>query len=1492
MAVLLLAIVLPVAFYIFLSSDWTQRRIRDVAQEEVSKLLGADVSIGHVELRPFSRLHLCEIELKDDHDSVACHIQKIEARIETFEFLLSHRLVVDYVTIDSLTGRIYRESPSSPLNIQGIISHLASQPKKSAESRIDLSLHSLSLRNAVFSYDILSEPATPGRFNPSHLHFSDIDLTAYAPKISNEAYTMELRHLSCSEASGLELQNLSFQFSLSPTELFLSDFEVSLPGSHIQLASLRAPLPRGIRSLPMLMSEIPVDVRILSGSEIYLPDLQAFSNELSKFPTSIGLRADATVARDSLILRSFSARTSDSGIEAMVSGNAYGLSNPDSLEFRDISFQIDAPAASLTTLAYNAGIKVAAPVAQTLSRLHKVQINGTADGTLTSGTSDITLSSSAGHVVFITDYHRRHENTYQLKGTAGVDFSKIDILFPHSDLSALVAQSNFTLLTGKAKPEGKGEILIDEIVLKGHRYQDILINADYSAGALIASATSGNQGADFDVQLALTPLSAREKELQLNAKINSFAPNALSLTSSLPGYSLSTSINSNLHIGNSADSHRHEEIFGNIDLKNFKFLNPVGDGVSMPSINIGIDTANPRGGLTIDSDLLSGEISGYLVPSTLVSDILEITHRCLPQLVPEASGSLNNNFNFDLTIDKASGLCHMLNLPIDIVHAVTLSGQVNADTGYASVAIDAPWLMQGDKVIENTSVSAFLNGATTQSSVYATTYMPTKKGPMSLIAHLDGHPGNVATAIDWEIHRAIPINGKIDFNTSFSRTDSGLFAVDLDMHPGTITFGQDVWQLAPSSIRYFDKNLTVNNFKLSTPTQEITVNTASSLSGDDNLVVSLSNVALIDIFETLEINNALIGGRATGQVMAADIFSGRPKIYSPGLNVKDISYNYCVLGDALVKMNFDNDKAAFVLDADIVNDQGLHSSIYGSITPATEQLDITFLADRVKVGFLRPFMSAFASDIKGYATGKAHLFGTFKYIDLEGDLFADSVQVKIDFTNTWYTATDSIRIRPGEINLKDIKITDVEGNTALLNGYVRHTFFSAPVFDFAITDADDFLCYNVTEKISPDWYGKIYGDGTAHVHGVPGVVDISVNMATRARSVFTFVLSDMEVADEFSFIEFRDVTPVAMIDSITEVSTIPKEVLDYRARQNQAGQDSPTAFNLDIQVDVTPQAQVVIVMDPVGGDRIRAYGNGNLRMTYGSVANDLRMYGTYTLERGDYNFTLQDIIIKDFMIQPGSSITFRGDPYSAQLDLQAVYAVNANLSDLDESFLSDKELNRTKVPVHALMKVSGDMRQPSIAFDLNFPTLTSDTYRKVRSIVSTDEMMNRQIIYLLALNKFYTPDYMSSTTRGNELFSVASATLGSQLSNMLGKLSDNWSIAPNLRSEKGDFSDIEVDLTLSSTLLNNRLLFNGNLGYRDKSLNTNRFVGDFDIEYLLNRRGTWRLKAYNRYNDQNYYLRTALTTQGIGIMYRRDFDKMFNFLKFLKPKRSENASEK
>ena len=328
----------------------------------------------------------------------------------------------------------------------------------------------------------------------------------------------------------------------------------------------------------------------------------------------------------------------------------------------------------------------------------------------------------------------------------------------------------------------------------------------------------------------------------------------------------------------------------------------------------------------------------------------------------------------------------------------------------------------------------------------------------------------------------------------------------------------------------------------------------------------------------------------------------------------------------------------------------------------------------------------------------------------------------------------------------------------------------------------------------------------------------------------------------------------------------------------QEENSEPSDYNIDLQGDITPDVAITVVMDPVGGDHIKATGNGHMRLTYNNNG-ELETYGKYTLDKGTYTFTLQDVIIKDFTIRDGSSISFQGDPYAATLDLEAAYSLNAFLPDLDKTFGSDQDLKRKNVPVHALLRANGIISQPDISFDLEFPSLTSETYHKVKSIISTDEMMNRQIIYLLALNRFYTPEYTGTTTNQNEIItSVASSTIAGQLSNILGKMTDNLSIAPNFRTDRG-FSDMEVDVALSSQLLNNRLLLNGNFGYRDNTYSTSNtnFIGDFDLEYLLNSKGTFRLKAYNHFNDQSYYLRNelrnALTTQGVGIVWKHDFDK-------------------
>lgn len=1482
LTLLLLVVALPTGMYVVLSTPWAQDKIRDVACSQLTSLLGTPVEIGRVDYHPFNTLSVTDICVRDATGRPALEVGRLSARFEFWHFLRTHRLVFDYALVDALQLSVSRAAPDRPLNIQPVIDRLKPKHPGNTPTQFDLKIGTVVIRAARLRYDVASIPDSTDTFNPAHILVSDLNLHAYLRNARPNYVDAKLESLSFKEKSGFELRDFTADVLYSPEVIDLRTFTMRLPDTGINLKPIRLALDSSM-SLADNIRRAEFRLQPQSPWQISTADFACLTPELGSIDLTATVDFDITASTQMVTLHSLKL---DDSHGARVNLSAV-ISRPDSINGMHASATLNSLNISAADGADIMG-HISPAAARYIGRTGGIGARGSIDFTMRRAALDIGVDVGTGHI--------------DIDGTASTSDRYHNIAFDGkvaiANISAGTIISEPRLGAISANATGKGHIRNGRVDAEGsldiisaswldHTYSDINVQGSYSPDGTSLSINSSDPDAAFVIAIDAAT-GKHDKALDLTLDLHRLDPAALGL---MPA---EKTITGHGRLEASLTGSDVDDIGGFVRLHDISLVNARDERLDIQSIAVEADRSSVPETVTISSDFLNGTIQGSINPSTLPAIIRDMASHIVPSLF-SADESLHrhlteteshNDFTVDLTLANAENLTQFMHLPVQVIYPVDIDMHLSSATGLASFTLDAPYLQQGDKIIDSTVIGATVSTVENRATLYATTHLPTKKGPMTAILGISGAGSRFDTQIDWQIDRKIPLNGRISFATDLSRSESGTVCVSTHFNPGTINFGDDVWSIKQSDITWCDHTLAVNGFGLAADSQSISIDGVASKQPDDTVTVKLDHINLISIFETLEIDNALIGGTATGTFTASQALSGLPLLDTDNLHVDNISYNYCTIGDADITARWDNERQSFFLDADIVNPEGQHSRISGDIFPLKESLDLKFDAQHVKVGFMKPFMAAFTSDVSGYVSGNARLFGTFKDIDMEGDVFAEDLKLKIDFTNTTYSATDSIHIRPGRIDLHDITLHDVNGHTALLNGVLTHDYFHRPEFEFHITDARDFLSYNVTSKLNPDWYGTVYGNGGATVKGRPGEINIGVDMRTAAGSTFTFVLSDQLEAEQYSFITFNDVTEYSVEEKMMQTGDTPQAVLDFQQRMRDKAADKPSNYIMDIRVDITPQAQIILVMDPVGGDRIRANGSGDLRMTYNADENDLRMYGTYTLEHGSYNFTLQDIIIKDFTIEPGSTITFRGDPYSAQLDLEAVYQVNANLSDLDKSFTQDKDLNRTNVPVQALMKVSGDMRQPDLDFDLRFPTLTSDTYRKVRSIISTDDMMNRQIIYLLALNRFYTPDYMESTTKGNELFSVASSTISSQLSSMLGKLSDNWSIAPNLRSDRGDFSDVEVDVALSSRLLNNRLLFNGNFGYRDKSLNSNQFIGDFDIEYLLNPRGTWRLKAYNRYNDQNYYVRTATTTQGVGIMFRRDFDLMFH----KRRKKKDNAA--
>lgn len=285
------------------------------------------------------------------------------------------------------------------------------------------------------------------------------------------------------------------------------------------------------------------------------------------------------------------------------------------------------------------------------------------------------------------------------------------------------------------------------------------------------------------------------------------------------------------------------------------------------------------------------------------------------------------------------------------------------------------------------------------------------------------------------------------------------------------------------------------------------------------------------------------------------------------------------------------------------------------------------------------------------------------------------------------------------------------------------------------------------------------------------------------------------------------------------------------------------------------------------------------------------MFGTYNIDQGMYKLSMQEIIRKDFALNAGSTVTFAGDPYQANLDVQAVYTVNSvSLNDLSP----DASLSQGTVKVNCLMNLTGSLANPDIKFDLELPTVSEEDRELVRSATSTEEQMNTQIIYLLGIGKFYTYDYANNQGQSsNATSSLAFNTLSGQLNNMLSQWMDNknWNLGANLSTGEKGWTDVEAQAILSGRLLNNRLLINGNFGYRENVLANTNFIGDFEAIWLLTRSGDFRLRAYNQTNDR-YFTKSTLTTQGIGFVYKKDFDKWNELFQWVVRNRNKKKTEK
>ena len=711
--------------------------------------------------------------------------------------------------------------------------------------------------------------------------------------------------------------------------------------------------------------------------------------------------------------------------------------------------------------------------------------------------------------------------------------------------------------------------------------------------------------------------------------------------------------------------------------------------------------------------------------------------------------------------------------------------------------------------------------------------------------------------------------------------------LDVTLEPTQLLYNSEQVQLSGAHLmQNEDGDYVIENFKLSGKSQELAASGSLGKGGKKDLTISLKHFDLDQVLGGFEKNYMHFGGQATGNIFV----SSEPDllIKTDSLYVQNFSYIDTLLGNAFLSAEVQIPQKFATISADITTD-----SIYKSHAEFDLQLDspttmdLRVDPDHLPLGFINNWTGSILQQFSGRITGPVRLFGDFDHLQLTGHPYLDG-RFTHDLIGAHFHIADTVHLEPNLIYVEKAYVDDCHGHPLTLDARIDHEYLHNFLYDVQVDMPQanqGFLALDREKKPGRIYWGQIYVQGIAQLKGGNGKHRVNINVGTTDKSWVYLSPYEQDIDPEqeaYSFLTFRDKNKLhSLSDSMAQPGNSGQQNPIVQIKNID---EEPTDLQVDLQVTGTEQCQAFIQLDPLSEDLLQGRGSGNLSIRY-DPRRDITLAGTYRISQGSYKMNVKgDLMSKEFKLQNTSFVRFNGVPSEAELSLDCRYNIpSVNLLDLDESIVQLGSLSRTTVPVDLILNITGQLSAPIINFDLEVKNVSEEINAYVNNTISTQEMLNQEVIYLLLFSKFYTPQYVQSSQSrtGSELTSFASASITSQLNQILGHISDNFTMGTNFRTDKGDFSDMEMDLSLSTRLLGDRLLLNGNVGYRDPANrigmgNTNSFIGDFDIEFLINLSGTIRAKAYSHYNERDYSINNALTTQGIGFILRKDFRNLYD----------------
>lgn len=1472
--------------YILLQSSYVQTTLVKYITQRIEETTGVKIQIGGVDFRPVSSLLLEDVLVKDFKEDTLLYCQRLKVKADSFNFV-DRTFTIREITLDRATFNLWvSDDGTNATNIEMLIDSLQKeqtptlppQPQLRADKDWLIGLQKVSLRNSRFTYrEEVFEPVDYG-VNWTDVDCRDLNVDITGLNFSESPMRVDIAGLSFVEKSGLVVKNMSGKVKAGSSNLLVTDCHFEFERSNVELIKLEfnwTPNQHDWKYFTTRMQQYYE----LGPSAVSFIDLAYFNGVLRGITNTVKCSGIVSNTIEQLEGHDLYFELGD---KTVFQGSFKSVGLPD---VWNTVFNIELHKAHMApedlATVYLPWFDMNIPVPSPLYRLPYVNFERiTFDGTL----SDFIVKARSitpdlsGDLSFIYgpcqpdtedcasmwgDYHFDAINFRTFTGLSMLGMGTL------SGSYAGIWNDEGPFLHSDAKLQ---RLSVNQSAIRGTDLTMDLIKDQFQLEALVDDRLM-QAHADLTYDLSDT-LDA----MQMNGMLRLHDLGAL-------GLGLSDSTEKAEVTFDLTHREQQEKSFTVLTLDDIKYENNCGE-FSIRNLVVEDRGGKEENTTTLRSDILDLDIAGNYREVRPFPFIVSLMQNYLPAYSvhrnPKAARKKKEDlkqFNFEYTVDvkDADRVLRVLWPGVSISSGTKLTSWFRRGEKGLQLNLQSDTIRYHDIKLIGSRLNMTGNPErlnmkyTSDRVVYGDGYQLYNITNRLTLA--DNHLDNRLSWSNWETQT---YSGELSACVIFAEDEKNNYSTEVRIHPGVIVMNDSVWKVNKSTIFISGKEATVDNFSIRRGNEYLSVNGKVSEDPAEKLVVHLHNFNIENIARIALKRHLALFGITSGELTLQDYY--KDFLLLSDFNIENWGLNRDTLGSLRLRSYWDAENRSLIVGAQNRVQDEIPLSVSGYYNPATDTLNVSMRLKKVGLERVGWYASDYVSQTEGFLSGNVDITGTLQQPDISGFVYLDSVGMKVNMLNTKFFVHDSIHIVKNRFLFNHFLLRDRHNQQAVLDGEYQiwqNRYRLNATFE-------NFQLLNTGFADNESFYGQMYLSGLAELNNANGLINVTVNARTENDSRLYIPLTAALTEQDNNFLHF--ITPGQNKNRKLQSPYMQSDI------------------NLNANLEVNDHLNVQVIFDPTVGDILRTTGSGDIKIDFDKDGS-LNMFGEYRITRGDYLFTLSNLVNKKFVLTPGGTINWSGSPYDAMLNINAVYNLKTTITELlpagdaNESGIGEQasESGR-KVPVECILNLSENLTNPTVKFDINFPTLETQSRSYIQSLFSSQDEINKQMFSLLVLNRFYRTDNSGDYGLQAQTAGVTTVTemMSNQLSRWLSQISNNVDIGVAYRMGDPDreISSDEIEVALSTQLLNDRVTIsaNGNMdvgGTKNGTADSKKtnIAGDFDVEVKLNKQGTLKMKAYSHTDEKLLYNNTE-TIQGVGVSYQESFDtlkellrKYFGFLK-------------